>query len=79
MSQEKQSLQAQYKTLFGLINDARATNNPFKAKELKNQIEPLLEQFANGAVETITSQQGQIADLQRQIGRLDVRLSDLGG
>ena len=79
MSQEKPSLQAQYKTLFGLINDARATNNPFKAKELKNQIEPLLEQFANSAVDLIACQSEQIKDLQKQIGRLDVRLSDLGG
>jgi len=81
MSQKewKPSLQAQYKYLFGLINNARATSNPFKAKDLKSQIEPLLEQFANGAVEMISSQAEQIKDLQKQIGHLDGRLSDLGG
>jgi len=79
MSEKKPSLLAQYKNLFGLINDARATNNPFKAIELKKQIEPLVEPFANLAVETIGCQSEQIKDLQRQIGHLDARLSDLGG
>lgn len=79
MTQENQTLQSQYKTLFGMINDARATNNPFKAKDLKAQIEPLLEQFANSAVDMISNQAEQIKDQQRQIGRLDARLSDLGG
>lgn len=79
MTQEKQTLQSQYKTLFGLINDARATSNPFKAKDLKTKIESLLEQFANSAVAVISNQAEQIKDQQRQIGRLDARLSDLGG
>jgi|GEM_PF-1831334 len=82
MTQEKEwkpSLQAQYKHLFGLINEARSIVNPFKAKELKTQIEPMLEQFADSAVELITSQAEQINDLQKQIGRLDSRLSNLRG
>lgn len=79
MLDEKPALLTQYKTLFGLINDARATNNPFKAKELKAKIEPLLEQFASASIEKLVCQDAQIVDLQKQIGRLDVRLSDLGG
>lgn len=79
MPLEKQTLQSQYKTLFGLINDARATSNPFKAKDLKTKIESLLEQFANSAVDMISNQAEQIKDQQIQIGRLDARLSDLGG
>jgi len=79
MPQEKQPLLTQYKTLTGLINDARATNNPFKANDLKKEIEPLFEQFANSAVDLITCQSEQINDLQKQLGRLDGRLSNLGG
>lgn len=78
IEQLKPPLQTQYNFLFRLIKDARNTNNPFKAKELKNQIEPLLEQFASGAVDLMTRQAEQIKDLQIQIGRLYARLSDLG-
>jgi hypothetical protein len=79
MPEKNTPLLTQYKTLFGLINDARTTMNPFRAKELKAQIEPKLERFALGCVQTISSQENQINDLQKQIGRLDARLSDLGG
>ena len=78
MTTEKQPLKAQYEILFGLINDARSTNNPFKANDLKKEIEPLLEQFASSAVNIITSQAEQIDDLQKQLGHLDNRLFNLG-
>lgn len=76
---EQQTLKDKALFVRGLINKARATNNPFKASELKKQIEPLAELLTFEAVETVDYQANQIRDLQSQIIRLDERVSQLGG
>ena len=74
---EKQTLQQKAKFVRDLINQARSTRNPFTASELKKQIEPLVESLTFEAVETIDCQEAKFKDLQRQISRLDTRLSQL--
>lgn len=76
---DKQTLKDKALYLRDLINQARATVNPFKAKELKSQIEALTEAFTLEVVATVDFQANQIRDLQKQIGRLDARLGQLGG
>lgn len=79
MPQEKPSLLIRFRELVSKIKQAKDEINPFKAKALKNEIEPQIEPMALEAVELIHSLEQRCIYLQKQIGLLDARLSDLGG
>lgn len=76
---DKLTLLQRTKRCVNLINQARNTSNPFKAKDIKSEVEPLIEPLLIDTVAELDESQAKITDLQHQIARLDERLSNLGG
>jgi len=64
MSKQKPSITERYNQVKALIDQARATANPFKAKELKSQLEPMLEELVCDSVELLTSLDTRLSKLE---------------
>lgn len=79
MLKDKPSLLVRFKTLIEQIKRAKAERNPFTAKNLKSEIEPQIEPMAIEVVELLHTTLERCKDLQKQVGYLDTRLSNLGG
>jgi hypothetical protein len=79
MTTEKQPLLTRFKSLLEKVKQARSTANPFKAKALKDEIEPQIEPMALEAVQLLHELTSRCENLQNEIQFLDSRLSQLGG
>ena len=75
---EKQTLRGKAQLINELIKTARSTANPFKANEMKKQIEALSEALILEAVATMDSLQSEVKDLQLKLAIIDKRLSREG-
>lgn len=65
MSQQAVSITERFNQAKDLIEQARATANPFKAKDLKNQLEPMLEELVCDSVELLTSLEARLSKLEK--------------
>lgn len=79
MTTEEQPLLTRFKSLLEKVKQARSTANPFKAKVLKDEIEPQIEPMALEAVQLLHELTNRCENLQNEIQFLDSRLSQLGG
>lgn len=79
MTTEKQPLLTRFKSLLEKVKQARSTANPFKAKALKDEIEPQIEPMALEAVQLLHELTSRCENLQKEVQFLDGRLSQLGG
>jgi len=79
MTTEKQPLLTRFKLLLEKVKQARSTVNPFKAKALKDEIEPQIEPMALEAVQLLHELTSRCENLQKEVQFLDSRLSQLGG